>query len=124
MIDAYDLVRRYIAAWNETDPVGRRRVLEQVWTEDGSYTDPLVAVTGLDAIDQVIEAVQQQFRGLVFRLAGDIDAHHNLARFRWVLGQEGPDSETALLAGFDVVVAAPDGRLSAVHVFLDQVPTA
>jgi ketosteroid isomerase-like protein len=121
MIDAYDLVRRYLAAWNETDPVGRRQVLEQVWTEDGSYTDPLVEVTGRDAIDEVIGAMQRQFRGLVFRLAGDIDAHHNLARFRWVLG---PDQGEALLAGFDVAVTAPDGRLSAVHGFLDKIPAA
>jgi SnoaL-like domain len=123
MIEADALVRRYLAAWNETDPVHRRQVLAEVWAEDGSYTDPLVAVTGRDAFDQVIEAVQQQFRGLVFRLAGGIDAHHNLARFGWVLGPEDAADGTVLLAGFDVAVATPDGRLSAVHGFLDQVPT-
>jgi hypothetical protein len=119
MDDADDLVRRYLAAWNETDPGGRRRVLEQVWADDGSYTDPLVEVTGRDAIDQVIGAVQRQFRGLVFRLCGAIDAHHNLARFSWVLVPEGGEP---LLAGFDVAVTGPDGRLSAVHGFLDEIP--
>jgi ketosteroid isomerase-like protein len=117
MTDTRYLVRRYLAAWNETDPANRRRALDAVWAEDGTYTDPLVEVIGRDAIDQVIGAMQQQFPGLVFRLASAIDAHHNLARFSWELG---PREGGALLAGFDVAVTAPDGRLSAVHGFLDQ----
>lgn len=118
MTDAHDLVRRYLAAWNETDPGRRRRALDELWAEDGSYTDPLAEAAGRDAIDQLIGAVQQQFRGLVFRLAGDIDAHHNLARFAWELG---PDGGAPLIAGSDVTVTGPDGRLRAVLGFLDKV---
>jgi hypothetical protein len=40
-----DLVRHYLATWNETDPA-RRRAIDQLWAVDGSYIDPLVEVTG------------------------------------------------------------------------------
>jgi hypothetical protein len=50
-----------------------------------------------------------------------VDANHNQARFTWHLGPAGGEP---VVIGFDVVVLAPDGRLAAVHGFLDQVPAA
>ncbi|GLP83602.1 hypothetical protein [Mycobacterium antarcticum] len=53
-----------------------------------------MAVTeGREAIASAIEAVQGQFPGFVFCLAGPVDGHHDQARFSWVLvpaGQEAP----------------------------------
>ncbi|MFC7645190.1 hypothetical protein ACFQX6_34520 [Streptosporangium lutulentum] len=72
-------------------------------------------------IDATIGAVQQQFPGLVFTLGGDVDAHHNLARFTWNLGPEGGE---AIVVGFDVAVLTEDGRIQTVHGFLDRVPAA
>ena len=37
----------------------------------------------------MIGAVQQQFPGFSFRLAGPVDGHHNQARFGWELGPDG-----------------------------------
>ncbi len=114
-----DLAARYIAAWNETEPAARRRAVDDLWSENGSYTDPLAAAEGRAAIDAMIGAVQQQFAGLTFRLAGPVDGHHNQARFTWELGPEGTE---ALVVGFDVVLTDQEGRLTQVLGFLDRVP--
>ncbi|MDP9846686.1 nuclear transport factor 2 family protein [Streptosporangium lutulentum] len=115
------LVERYLATWNITDAAERRAEIEAVWAEDARYVDPLADVAGRDMIDATIGAVQQQFPGLVFTLGGDVDAHHNLARFTWNLGPEGGE---AIVVGFDVAVLTEDGRIQTVHGFLDRVPAA
>ncbi|MGY1624455.1 nuclear transport factor 2 family protein [Geodermatophilus sp. SYSU D00965] len=116
-----DLAARYLAAWNQTDPAARRAAVAELFTEDARYTDPLADVAGRDAIEATIAAVQTQFPGFVFRLAGPVDAHHEQVRFTWHLGPEG---EEAPIAGFDVAVTDGDGRIRAVLGFLDRVPTA
>ncbi|MEU1626873.1 nuclear transport factor 2 family protein [Streptomyces sp. NPDC020096] len=121
MSDIHDLVERYIAVWNETDPAARRAQLDALWAEDGSYVDPLTVAEGREAFDATIGAVQAQFPGLVFRLGGAVDAHHHLARFTWELG---PADGEALVVGFDVAAVSADGRIQTVHGFLDKVPAA
>ncbi|MGY0002306.1 nuclear transport factor 2 family protein [Micromonospora sp. I033] len=113
-----ELIEKYLAAWNTTDPAARRALIDEVWAADGTYTDPLAAVAGRDQIDGLIAAVQQQFAGLEFTLAGPVDAHHDLARFTWHLGPRGGEP---VAVGFDVAVVA-DGRIATVHGFLDRVP--
>lgn len=113
------LVQRYIDAWNETDPQARRALVERLYTPDAGYTDPLVDARGREQIDATIGAVQQQFAGLVFSLAGPVDSHHDTARFQWHLGAPGADEP--LVIGFDVAVAR-DGQLHQVYGFLDKVP--
>ena len=118
MSDIQNLVERYIAAWNETDPAARRSLLDEVVAADARYTDPLADVTGRDGLDAVIGAVQAQFPGLVFTL-GPVDAHHHIARFTWQLGPAGGE---ALVIGFDVAAVGEDGLIAGVLGFLDKVP--
>lgn len=121
MNDVSNLIDRYIATWNETDQTARRAAIAELWAENGTYTDPIAVAEGRDAIDATIAAVQAQFPGLTFTLAGPVDAHHDIARFTWELGQAGGD---ALVIGFDVAVLDADGRITTVHGFLDKVPAA
>jgi hypothetical protein len=126
MGDIRQLVERYIASWNETDRPTRRKLIDELWAEDGSYTDPLADVVGRDAIDAIIGAVQGQFfneqnPGLVFTLGPVVDAHHHVARFTWNLG---PAGEEPLVIGFDVLTTDEQGRITAVLGFLDRVPGA
>jgi hypothetical protein len=116
-----DLAQRYIDTWNETDPDARRAAVDQLYTEDARYIDPLAAADGRDAIAAMIGSVQEQFPGFVFRLAGTVDGHHNQARFGWELGPAGAE---APIVGFDVAVADADGRIQTVLGFLDKVPAA
>ena len=48
------VVDGYIAMWNETDPERRRSLIEQTWTEDGSYVDPHAEVSGAEGLDALV----------------------------------------------------------------------
>ncbi len=110
---------RYLAAWNETDAAARRAAVADVFSADVRYTDPMVDVRGAEALAATIGAVQAQFPGVVFRLAGPADAHPDQVRFTWELGPEGSE---APIVGSDVVVLDADGRIGTVLGFLDRVP--
>ncbi|MDT5017495.1 MAG: hypothetical protein QOD39_3655 [Mycobacterium sp.] len=114
-----DIAQRYIDTWNETDPSARRAAVDQLYTEDARYVDPMAAAEGREAIASMIGAVQDQFPDFRFRLAGPVDAHHNQARFGWELGPNGSD---APIVGFDVAVSDDEGRIQTVLGFLDKVP--
>jgi hypothetical protein len=119
MSDIQQIAQRYIDVWNETDPARRRALVEEVFTEDSGYTDPLGEVRGWAGIDEFIAGAQAQFAGMRFSLGGDVDAHHDTARFHWHLNA--PGAEEPVVIGFDVV-AAENGRLRQVYGFLDKIP--
>jgi hypothetical protein len=121
MSDITNIVHRYIDSWNETDADRRRALIADLYTPDASYTDPLIAAKGREAIDQFVAAAQQQFAGLVFSLEGPIDAHHDQARFTWHLGA--PGAAEPVVVGFDVAVMH-NGRLREVYGFIDKAPAA
>ncbi len=114
-----EIVQRYIASWNETDPERRRKLVGELWADQASYIDPLAEAHGQDEIDAVIAAAQAQFPGFVFTLNGPVDGHHQQARFTWDLG---PADAEPVVSGFDVAVMTEDGRLRIVLGFLDKVP--
>jgi SnoaL-like domain len=118
-IPMQEIVQRYMASWNETDPERRRKLVDELWDDQASYIDPLAEARGRDAIDAVIAAAQAQFPGFVFTLNEPVDAHHQQARFTWALG---PADAEPVVIGFDVAVVTEDGRLRTVLGFLDQVP--
>ena len=115
----HEVIERYIACWNQTDPGLRRKLIDEVWAADASYTDPLGEAIGREAIDATIAAVQEQFPGFSFTLLGSVDSHHRQARFTWGMS---PDGAEPVVVGFDVAVAGDDGRLATVLGFLDKVP--
>jgi hypothetical protein len=120
--DFNELARRYVAVWNEPEPGQRARAVAELWTEDGTYTDPLAAVAGHDGIAAVIAGARQMFPGHVFILLDGVDGHHDVARFGWELVPASGGESVAV--GFDVAVVGADGRLRAVHGFLDKAPAA
>jgi hypothetical protein len=119
--DLPNIIDRYLAIWNEPDPKTRERAIAEVWSEDCSYTDPLAAVEGRAGVAAVIAGAREQFPGFTFARYGDIDSHHDTARFRWSLTPDGSDEPAVI--GFDVAVTA-GGQLQHVVGFLDQVPAA
>jgi hypothetical protein len=118
MTNIDQLVEDYLETWNLTD-TARREAIARVWADDGRYVDPLADVRGHDQLDAVIAGAQEQFAGLTFALHGDIDAHHNVARFQWGLG---PAGQKPLAIGFDVLTANEEGKVESVVGFLDKVP--
>jgi len=120
MSEALELVRRYFAAWNESDPDIRHASVQALWADEGSYVDPLAEVSGHDEISALIGMVQQQAPGHVFQLLDGVDAHHNLTRFSWELVPA--DGGEAVAEGSDVAVTQDDGRIASVLGFLDRAP--
>ncbi|MFJ2951453.1 nuclear transport factor 2 family protein [Streptomyces sp. NPDC087226] len=113
-----ELARRYLASWNERDPARRRALVDELWTDDAGYVDPIVAAEGRDAIEDVMATAQRQFPGLVYRPAGKVDGHHDVARLAWELA---PADGPAVIVGLAVMVTEQT-RLRRVYGFLDPVP--
>jgi hypothetical protein len=115
-------VTRYIAAFNETDPVRRRDLIAKTWVPEGTYRDPLVSGDGHDGISAMIGAIHERFPGYRFRLVSGIDAHSGYVRYRWEAG--GAEGSPLYFAGTDFAVVAEDGRFASVTGFLDAMPNA
>jgi hypothetical protein len=120
MTDAATTANRYIALWNETDPERRRALMEKLWSEEGTYLDPLMQGQGHGQIDALIAGVHGQFPSFRFSLVGQPDGYGNQVRFCWQLGPEGSDGP---IKGTDFATLE-NGRLKNVVGFLDQVPAA
>jgi hypothetical protein len=112
------LVDLYIAVWNEADAARRAGLIEELWTADASYRDPLMQGDGHAAISQLVAAVHERFPGFRFSRIGAADFHGDHLRFSWALGLDG---EEAMIKGTDYAVLQ-EGRLRSVTGFLDQVP--
>jgi hypothetical protein len=120
MTDAASIATRYIALWNETDPDRRKALMADLWSEAGTYRDPLMQGDGHDQIDALIAGVRGQFPGFRFALVGQPDGYGDQVRFSWQLGPEGSDGP---IKGTDFATLE-NGRLKSVIGFLDQVPAA
>jgi hypothetical protein len=120
MTDAASIATRYIALWNETNRDHRKALMADLWTEVGTYCDPLMQGEGHNQIDAMIAGVHGQFPGFRFALLGQPDGYGDQVRFSWQLGPEGSDGP---IKGTDFATLE-DGRLRSVVGFLDQVPTA
>jgi len=118
MTDLNTIAQNYITAWNESDAVRRKALLEQAFTRDVSYRDPLMQGDGHDGVAALIDGVQQRFAGFRFSLRGTPDGFGDTIRFSWNLGPEGTDS---VIEGTDIGVIE-NGRLKSITGFLDKVP--
>jgi len=115
-----EVIDGYFAMWNETDPVRRRQVIEETWTQDASYIEPLMVAEGYEGLNDGVAGLQAQFPGHQLRLAGRVDAHHDRIRWSWEL--LGPQGGAPMAAGTNVGTLAPDGRLREVTGFFDSTP--
>jgi hypothetical protein len=112
------IAEAYLAAWNERAPAARRTKVAQVFAPDASYLDPMMRGSGVDGIDAMIGAAQQQFPGCRFALHGTPSGHHDVVRFSWSLAADAPDA-APLAIGTDFATVDAEGRLVRVTGFLD-----
>jgi hypothetical protein len=120
MHQATHIAERYLAAWNERDPAARLAKVADAFAPDASYLDPIMRGSGVDGIDAMIGAAQQQFPGCRFALHGTPDGHNDVVRFSWSLAPAGAPADAAPLAlGTDVATIDAAGRLVRVTGFLD-----
>jgi hypothetical protein len=109
----------YLAAWNEPDDEARRAMLQDGWTVDASYVDPMMAADGREQIASMIGQARASFPGCRFSLRGSPDGYGDRVRFSWSLG---PDEAPDTFQGTDIVRLGADGRIREVVGFLDRVP--
>jgi SnoaL-like domain len=119
MSDVRRIVDTYLAAWNEQDGQARAQLIQQAWTREGRYVDPMLAAEGHAAISEMVAAVHSKFPGHVFRRTSGIDAHNGQVRFGWELAA--PDGAITV-AGLDVGELGADGRLTRITGFFGALP--
>lgn len=121
MASAQEIGDAYGAAWNEPDEAERRRLLEQAWADDGTYTDPQADLHGRDALIAHIAGFQEQLKGARIVPTSAVDEHHGKIRFTWKM--EGADG-SAIMEGIDFGELADDGRLKKIVGFFGPPPPA
>ena len=114
-----DLVSTYFKIWNEKDNSSRLAKIQELWEEDGSYTDPLHAVRGHSQISELMGGFHQKYPGFTFVGTGEVDAHHNFARFTWDLVTLSGD---IVAKGTDIALFSDDDRIIGLGGFFDQAP--
>jgi hypothetical protein len=78
-----EMVRIYCEAWGEPDVAKRRQLLERVWADDATYTDPVSHVAGHEALVERISAHLEKYRGSKIVPSSHADVHHGRLRFTW-----------------------------------------
>lgn len=105
--DITSLIDRYCAAWNEPDEEQRKALLEAVWAERATYTDPRADTVGADELLTHIAKVRASRPGAKIVRTTAVDLHHGVARFGWrVVEADG----TPLPEGIDFVELTSDGK--------------
>ena len=114
-----DTVTTYMAAWNEKDEAKRRKLIDQCWSDAGTYTDPMSDVQGKEALFATIAGFHGQMPGAGIDLISGIDEHHGRIRFGWKL-VNGPQP----MEGIDVGVLSSYGKLDSIIGFWGANPAA
>ncbi|AMS40645.1 nuclear transport factor 2 family protein [Aminobacter sp. NyZ550] len=105
--DVTSLIDRYCAVWNEPDADSRKELLEAVWAERATYTDPRADTVGADELLVHIASIRMSRPGAKIVRTTAVDLHHGVARFGWrVVVADG----TPLPEGLDIAELSPDGK--------------
>ena len=131
-----DLAEKYLALWNEPDADRRRRMIAQIWAEDGRHilqppqeirriaAQPGIAMTaileaqGYEEIEARATSVYEHWigsEGLSFRGRDDADRLADVVKLHW----EGVDEDgTVTAVGLSVLVLAADRRIERDYTFI------
>ena len=135
---AGQLAARYLALWNEADPERRRRMIVELWAEDGSQIlqPPLemreIAASAGLGMAATLEArgyAELEARaatsyeqwvgsvGLSFRLRDDVYRLREVVKFHWEAVS--PDGEV-MAVGLVFLVLGTDDRIRRDYVFIES----
>lgn len=117
--NATTLADQFITMWNEADGDRRAELIAGLWSEEGSFVDPILEATGHDGLNGMVEKAQQMFPGHSFKLVSEVDTHHNYLRWTWELAAEG---QPAVAGGTDFATLDIDGKLGEVVGFINFAP--
>ena len=111
------LKRNLTDVFGENDPVRRRAAIEEIYTEDAVFYDPLKNVyRGRAEIDRIAGVLREKHRDFTYQPLAEPEEVGNSGRIRWVEGRPGEAPE---IAGTDFIIAR-DGKIAAVYLFFDK----
>jgi hypothetical protein len=132
------LAEKYLALWNEPDADRRRRMIAELWTEDGRHilqppqeiraiaARPGLAMTailearGYEEIEARAASAYEHWvgsEGLSFRGRDDVDRLRDVVKFHWEAVSR--DGEVAAV-GLVFAVLGADGRIQRDYVFIES----
>jgi hypothetical protein len=130
------LAKKYLALWNEPDADRRRRVIAELWTEDGRHilqppqeireiaAGPGIGLTatlearGHEEIEARAASAYEHWvgsEGLSFRGRDDVERLGDVVKFHWeAVARDGE----VIAVGLDFLVLAADGRIERDYTFI------
>jgi SnoaL-like domain len=105
--------------FGEGDAARRRAAIEELYTEDCVLYVPPGAIVGRAALDKFAGDLRATHPHFVYTPHGEPQALHNAGRLAW---GSGPRDEPPHYAGLDVIITR-DGKIAALYVFLDSLPS-
>jgi hypothetical protein len=83
--EASALAERYVAVWNEGDPVLRRRAIAELWAPDGAHVSDHALRNGRAAIEAAASEMSSlaAAQGFAFEPADRSHSHHDVVTFDW-----------------------------------------
>jgi hypothetical protein len=113
------LTRNLHDVFGENDPARRRAAIDEIFTEDCVFYDPMGGVyRGRDEIDRIAGAVRATHLDFRYQPIAEPEAVGNGGRVQWVEGRPG---EAPAYAGTDFIITR-DGQIAAVYLFFDKLP--
>lgn len=103
-----DLIDGYCGAWSTADRAARSAMLDRVWDQRGTYTDPTAHVAGKGALNDHIHGFLSQYPGAKIVRTTGIDSHHDKLRFGWRLQLA---DGTVPIEGLDFCELSPEGKI-------------
>jgi hypothetical protein len=115
------LTRNLHEVFGENEPARRRAAIGEIFAEDCVFYDPNGGTyRGRDEIDRVAGAIRATHPDFRYQTIAAPEELGNGGRVRWVSGRPG---EAPAYAGTDFIIAR-DGRIAAVYLFFDPLPTS
>jgi hypothetical protein len=135
---AAELAEKYFALWNEPDADRRRRMIAELWTEDGRHilqppqeiraiaAQPGIGLTailearGYEAIEARVASAYEHWvgsEGLSFRGRDDAERLGDVVKFHWEAVS--PEGDVAAV-GLVFVILGEDGRIRRDYVFIES----
>ena len=114
------LQRNLQEVFGEGDAARRRATIEELYTEDCVLDVLPGTFVGRAALDKFAGDLRATHPHFAYTPHGEPQALHNAGRLAW---GSGPPGEVPDYTGLDVITVR-DGKISALYVFLDSMPSS
>lgn len=135
--DPRELVRRYVAVWNEPNAELRRTSIRDLWAEDGThilqppqeirqasaalgFPSVTLQAHGHDALEVRVTRAYEEFvapGAFAFRPRGNGGRLGNIVKFNWEMLPVGGGDPAGV--GLEILVLGDDGRIKTDYQFIE-----